>query len=126
MIYRNTKNPESPLDRRAGAKPSKKKVYLIQAECANCRFSGPRDCSAPIISPCRSALAKTVDFLEGEAEKYKITKDGSDNEVFRLVMIEKYNAVKSAAEACRIVAKLLEKGNTEFDLLKFMEENKNA
>ena len=124
MIYRTKRTPAKPLDQ--GTNPSKKKVYLVQAECANCRFSVPRDCSAPIISPCRSALADAADFLEREAEKYKIIKDGSDIEVIRLVMIEKYNKVKTAAEACRIVSKLLEKGKTDFDLLKFIEENKDA
>lgn len=126
MIYRTKRTPAKPLDRETKANPSKKKVYLVQAECANCRFSVPRDCSAPIISPCRSALADAADFLEREAEKYKIIKDRSNIEVIRFVLIEKYNKVKTAAEACRIVFKLLEKGKTDFDLLKFREENKDA
>lgn len=126
MIYRTKRTPEKPLDRETKANPSKKKVCLVQAECANCRFSVPRDCSAPIISPCRSALADAADFLEREAEKYKTIKDGCDIEVIRFVLIEKYNKVKTAAEACRIVSKLLEKGKTDFDLLKFIEENKDA
>ena len=128
MIYqpKKPKKQTNPPNRCTGVQAPKPKVYLVQAECANCRFSVPRDCSAPIISPCRSALSDAADFLEREAEKYKIIKDRSDIEVVRLVMIEKYNKVKTAAEACRIVSKLLEKGNTDFDLLKFMEENKDA
>ena len=128
MIYKpnKPKKQTNQTNRGTGAQPPKPKVYLVQAECANCRFSVPRDCSAPIISPCRSALADAADFLEREAEKYKIIKDGCDIEVIRFVLIEKYNKVKTAAEACRIVSKLLEKGKTDFDLLKFMEENKDA
>lgn len=126
MIYRTKRTPAKPLDRGTKANPSEKKVYLVQAECANCRFSVPRDCSAPIISPCRSALSDAADFLEREAEKYKSMKDGCDIEVIRFVLVEKYNKVKTAAEACRIVSKLLEKGKTDFDLLKFIEENQNA
>lgn len=128
MIYqpKKPKKQTNPPNRCTGVQPPKPKVHLVQAECANCRFSAPKDCSAPIISPCRSALADAADFLEREAEKYKIIKDGSDIEVVRLVMIEKYNKVKTAAEACRIVFKLLEKGKTDFDLLKFIEENKDA
>ncbi len=128
MIYqpKRTKKQTKPPNRGTGVQPPKPKVYLVQAECANCRFSGPGDCSSPITLPCRAALKRTVGFLETEAEKYRTMANGSDNDVFQLVMMEKYNAVKSAAEACGIVAKLLEKSNTEFDLLKFMEENKNA
>lgn len=120
------KKQTKPPHRGTGVQPPKPKVYLAQAECANCRFSGTRDCSAPIISPCRSALADAVVFLEREAEKCKIMKDGTDAEFFRLAMIERYNKAKTAAEACRIVSKLLEKGKTDFDLLKFIEENQDA
>ena len=126
MICRTKRTPAKPLDRETKEKPSKKKVYLVQAECANCRFSGPGDCASPITLPCRSTLEEAAVHLEGEAESLRARADECEHDGFRMAILQKHSAIASAAEACRIVSKLLEKGKTDFDLLKFIEENKDA
>lgn len=125
MIYQTNKPKKQtkPPHRGTGVQPPKPKVYFDQAECANCRFSGPGDCSAPIAFPCRSILEEAAVILDGEAASLRARASECEHDGIRMAITKRNHAMASAAEACRIVSKLLEKGKTDFDLLKFIEEN---
>lgn len=128
MIYKpnKPKKQTNTPNRGTGVQTPKSKVYLVQAECANCRFSGPKDCSSPITLPCRSILEEAAVILDGEAASLRARASECEHDGIRMAITQRNYAMASAAEACRIVSKLLEKGKTDFDLLKFMEENKDA